>query len=125
MMSRYTLFGITIFLGFLFAVYYGWAVRPLTAANASPSLLREDYRADYVLMIAEVFQADQNIERAIAALGFLGVEGEPFNPYAFVSDALAFGTANGYSLVDLELLQGLATALLEFDAGFAGTPTTP
>lgn len=123
MMNRYTLFGITIFLGFIFAVYYGWAVRPLAAANAAPVLLREDYRADYVVMVAEAFQADQNTERAISALGFLGVEGEPYNPYAFVSDALAFGTENGYAVVDLELLQALATALLEFDAGFAGTPT--
>ena len=123
MMSRYALFGITIFLGFIFAVYYGWAVRPLAAANAAPVLLREDYRADYVVMVAEAFHADHNTERAIAALGFLGVEGEPYNPYAFVSDALTFGTENDYAVVDLELLQALAAALLEFDAGFAGTPT--
>ena len=123
MMNRYTLFGITIFLGFLAAVYYGWAMRPLAAANAAPVLLRVDFRTDYALMVAEAFQADHNTERAIAALGFLGVEAETYNPYAFVSEALAFGTENGYSVTDLELLQGLQTALLEFDAGFAGTST--
>jgi len=122
-MSRYTLFGVTIFFGFVIAVYYGWAVRPITAANAPPTLLREDYRADYVLMVAEAFQADHNTERAIGALGFLGTEGQKYDPYAFVSDALAFGTQNGYSVVDLELLQGLLAALLEFDASFAPTPT--
>lgn len=123
MMNRYILFGITILIGFVFAVYYGWAVRPITAANAEPSLLREDYRADYVLMAAEAYQADHNTERAIGALGFLGREGETYNPYAFVSDALAFGVENGYSVTDLDLLQELQAALLEFDASFAPTST--
>jgi hypothetical protein len=123
MMNRYTLFGITILIGFVFAVYYGWAVRPIPAANAQPALLREDYRADYVLMVAEAYQADHNAERAIGSLGFLGSEGETYNPYAFVSDAQAFGTNNGYSVADLELLQELQAALLEFDASFAPTAT--
>jgi len=123
MMNRYILFGITILLGLVFATYYGWAVRPITSTNAEPTLLREDYRADCVLMAAEAYQADHNTERAIGALGFLGSQGETYNPYAFVSDALAFGTSNHYSVSDLELLRELQAALLDFDASFAPTST--
>lgn len=122
-MNRYTLFGITILLGFLASVYYGWAVRPVTAHNAEPHLLRDDFRADYALMVAEAFLADGDEERAIAALGFLGEEGEPYNPYALISDAMLFGTENGFSPEDLALLQTLQQALLEYDPRFGATPT--
>lgn len=122
-MTRYTLFGITILLGFLLAVYYGWAVRPVSFDSATPAMLRQDFQADYVLMVAEAFQADNNVERSIAALAFLGVEGQSYNPYIFASDTLAFGTLNGYAVPDLERLQILQQALLEFDASFAPTPT--
>jgi hypothetical protein len=122
-MTRYTLFGLTILAGFVLAVYYGWAVRPVAMQDADPALLRADFRADYVLMVAEAFEADHNAERAIAALSFLSIEGEPYNPYLFASDALAFGTENDYSVPDLESLQAMQLALLKFDPNFAPTPT--
>ena len=122
-MTRYSLFGITILLGFILAVYYGWVVRPVSVNDASPALLRQDFRADYVLMLAEAYQADRNVERAVAAFAFLGSQGERYNPYVFASEALAFGTENGYSVADLELLQELQLALLEFNPTFAPTPT--
>lgn len=121
-MTRYTVFGITILIGFVFAVYYGWAARPVGLADASPAMLRADFRADYALMVAEAYQADQDAERAIAELSFLGSEGQAYNPYALISDALAFGSENGFSVSDLALLQNLQAALLEFDPGFASTP---
>lgn len=122
-MNRYTVFGITILIGFLASVYYGWAVRPVTARNAEPALLREDFRADYALMVAEAFQADKDEERAITSLAFLGEQGEAYNPYAFISDAMLFGSENGFSAEDLALLQTLQQALLDFDPRFGATPT--
>lgn len=122
-MNRYILFGITILLGFLATVYYGWALRPVTARDAAPALLRQDFRADYALMVAEAYQADEDEERAIAALAFLGVEGQPYNPYALIGDAMLFGTENGFSADDLGLLQTLQLALLEFDPRLGATPT--
>lgn len=122
-MNRYLLFGVTILLGFLVAVYYGWAVRPVGASNVAPALLREDFRADYSLMVAEAYAADKDVERAISSLAFLGEEGEPYNPHTFVSQAQTFGSENGYSIADLELLQNLELALVEFDPKFSATPT--
>ena len=122
-MNRYTVFGITILVGFLAAVYYGWAVRPVSVHDATPALLREDFRADYALMVAEAFMVDNDPERAISSLSFLAVEGEPYNPYEFVADALLFGTEEGYSLPDLAALQALEQGLREYDPSFSATPT--
>jgi hypothetical protein len=121
--NRYALFGATILIGFLAAVYYGWAVRPVSVRNADPKLLREDFRADYVLMVAEAYSADHEVERAIGTLGFLSPEKEEYNPLEFVSDAMAFGVDAGYAVSDLEKLQTLSAALKTFDPGFAATPT--
>jgi hypothetical protein len=122
-MNRYYLFGLTILAGLILALYYGWAVRPVRATNVEPDLLREDFRADYVLMIAEAYQADGDVERAVVSFSFLAEQGEPYNPVDFVAEAVEFGTEEGYSISDLALLQDLEQALLSFDPAFAATPT--
>jgi hypothetical protein len=122
-MNRYYAFGAAILLGFLAAVYYGWAVRPVNIRDADPNILREDFRADYVLMVAEAYTADHEIERAIGALGFLSKEQEGYNPLIFVTEAMSFGVDEGYSAADLELLQNLEAALKTFDPSFAASPT--
>lgn len=121
-MNRYISFGVSILVGLVLAVYFFWS-RPVSISDADPALLRQDFRSDYVLMVAEAFQTDNDEERAISSLGFLGVEGEPYNPLAFVSDTLLFGTENGYSIADLEMLQDLEQALLAYDPRFAPTAT--
>lgn len=122
-MNRYYAFGATILIGLLVAVYYGWVVRPVSVRNVDPTLLREDFRADYVLMVAEAYAADHEIERAIGALGFLSKEREEYNPLIFVNDAMEFGVDAGYSVADLKHLQTLEAGLKTFDPGFAATAT--
>lgn len=122
-MNRYALFGLTILAGLILALYYGWAVRPVHATNVDPDLLREDFRADYALMIAEAYQADSDVERSVVSFAFLAEEGQPYNPVDFVIEAIQFGTEEGYSISDLALLQDLEQALLSFDPAFAATPT--
>lgn len=119
---RYALFGLTILTGFVFAVYQGWTQRNLTAEDAAATMLRADFQADYVLMVAEAYSRDGEAQRAISQLGFLATEGEPYNPYGLTSDAIAFGEANGYSSHDLDLLLALQGGLLAFDPSFASTP---
>ncbi len=116
---RHILFGLTILTGFVFAVYQGWAQRPVSAQDAPPSMLRADFQSDYVLMVAEAYSADGDAQRAISQLGFLATEGEPYNPYGMASDALIFGEENGYSSRDLDLLLALQSGLLSFDPNFA------
>lgn len=121
--NRYALFGIAILLGLFAAVYYGWAVRLVSVRNADPRLLRADFRADYVLMVAEAYTSDHEVERAVGALGFLAKEKEEYNPLVFVNEAIEFSVDAGYSVEDLKLLQDLEAALRTFDPSFAATST--
>jgi hypothetical protein len=118
-MTRYILFAISIALGLTASLYYGWAVRPVRVDDSAPALLREDYRADYALMVAESFAADHIIERAVEHLEWLDEE----NPLRPVVSALEFAQDNGYSQQDLALLAALAQGLREYDPTLAATPT--
>ena len=62
-MSRWIKFFIVIALGLAAGLIYGWAISPVEYTNTTPDTLRADYRSDYVLMVAEVFHADQNVDR--------------------------------------------------------------
>lgn len=107
MSTRYILFGITILVGLIAGLYLGWEVRPVSAADAEPGLLREDFAADYTLMAAESYAADGNLERAIAHLEFLNAT----NPLLPVIAALEFGQEHGFAADDIALLAALASDL--------------
>jgi len=118
-MNRYIVFGVTILLGLVASLYYGWVARSVEVTDAAPALLRVDFKADYALMVAEGFTADNDIERAIGHLAFLDSE----NPRRPVVAAIEFGQDEGYSQGDLMLLATLAEALRDYDPGFTATPT--
>ena len=63
-MSRWILFFITIALGFGAGLYYGWRIDPVEYVDTEPDSLRADYQADYVLMVAEAYQGDGDLELA-------------------------------------------------------------
>jgi hypothetical protein len=117
--QRQILFVITILLGFVGSLYYGWVKAPVDISDAEPSLLRADFRADYALMVAEAYQADQDVDRAVASLAFLN----PENVLVPVEAALTFGQEHGFSPDDIASLAALAEALREYDPGLAATPT--
>ena len=119
MNNRYTLFGVTILLGLILSLYAVWVLIPAGATDASPALLRQDFKADYTLMVAEAFHADQDVERAMAALAFLDED----NPLAPVVAALEFGQNAGYSQQDIGYLAVLAEALPTYDPSLDATPT--
>lgn len=119
MSTRYILFGITILLGLAAGLYLGWEVRPVSAADAEPSLLREDFAADYTLMVAESYAADGILDRAIGHLEFLNAE----NPLLPVIAALEFGQQHGFAAGDLALLAALAGGLRAEMPSLDTTPT--
>lgn len=118
-MNRYIAFGITILLGLIASLYLAWGGEPNEVRDASPDLLRQDFRADFALMVAESFSADGDIDRAIEQLVFLDAE----NPLLPVNEAIEFGEEAGYSESDLALLEVLAANLRALDPSLAGTPT--
>ena len=86
---------------------YGWVINPVKFIDTTPASLRVDYRTDYVLMVAEAFHANQDLELAGRRLALFGVE----SPAAISLAALDSAQETGYSQPDIALLQELTRAL--------------
>jgi len=115
-MSRWIKFFIVIALGLAAGLIYGWAISPVEYTNTTPDTLRADYRSDYVLMVAEVFHADQNVDEAARRLGMLGSE----PPAKIASQALDYARQNNFPASDLALLQSLTAALQTWQPASGG-----
>lgn len=94
-------------LGVGLGLLYGWVIRPVEYIDTSPDSLRDDYRAEYVLMVAESFTGDSELELAKVRLAALG----PQPPLEMVIWAIDYGVNHGYPRADLDTLNALATAL--------------
>lgn len=107
-MSRWIKFLIAIGLGAAAGMYFGWVISPVEYVDAAPAALRVDYRADYVLMVAEVYAAEGDLNLAVQRLALLG----DLPPAQVVAEAIAFGIEkNNFVEPDLALLQQLAQDL--------------
>jgi hypothetical protein len=109
--SRWTKFMIAVAVGILGGLFYGWVVNPVEYADIAPSSLRVDYKTDYVLMVAEAYQADHNLGLAVRRLARLGSSA----PTDIVSNALNYALQHEYASQDLSLLQSLGEGLLTWD----------
>lgn len=85
---------------------YGWVLNPVKYVDTTPDTLRIDYKTDYVLMVAETYQTDKNLDIAIQRLAILG---EP--PAEITLQAILFAEQNGYTDNDLLLMRTLSGAL--------------
>lgn len=79
----------------------------MNAAGSPLSSLRQDYRSEYVLMAAEVFHKDQDVNAAAQRIASLGTQ----TPAEITARAAEFARTSGYSLNDLELMNALSEAL--------------
>ncbi len=115
-MSRWLYSVIALVIGLGLGLLYGWVINPVQFVDTTPASMRADYRADYVLMIAEAFHADQNTDLAIRRLAVFGSD----SPADIASQALQTGQNIGYSSNDISLLQELTRALQAYQPA----PTT-
>jgi hypothetical protein len=106
-MSRWLYSAIALIIGIGIGLFYGWVINPVQFVDTTPASMRADYRADYVLMIAEAYHADQNTDLAIRRLAVLGSN----SPANMAAQALQTGQSIGYSADDISLLQELTRAL--------------
>lgn len=104
---RLIFFVLAIVAGLAAGLFYGWQVNPVQFEGMSPDTLRGDYKADVVLMIAELYQADGDSGEALARLAFLGDQ----TPTSVVKEAVVFAEEHDYSAEDLALMRGLLAAL--------------
>ena len=94
-------------IGIALGLFYGWIVNPVKFVDTTPASLRADYRTDYVLMVAEAYHGDQNIELAVRRLAIFGSE----TPAVLAAEALQAGGQTKYSESDISLLQELTRGL--------------
>ncbi len=98
---------IGLVIGLAVGLIYGWVLRPVKYVDTSPDTLRQDFRADYVLMTAQAFGADEDLELARVRLAALG----PRPPLDRVVEAIEYAVAEDFSQRDLDTLNRLAVAL--------------
>jgi hypothetical protein len=94
-------------LGGFLALIYGWLIRPVEYVETTPDSLRIDFRTDYVLMVAESYSADQDLELAQFRLAALG----PLPPDEYATDAIDYALELSFSRSDLDHLNQLAISL--------------
>ena len=98
---------IAAILGVALGLIYGWVINPVQYTDITPDALRIDYRTDYVLMVAEAYQAEQDPALAAQRLAVLGSA----PPALIAGDAYNFAQQSSYPPDDLALIQELAVAL--------------
>ena len=106
-MSRILRFFLMIVLGIALGLIYGWVISPVKYVDTTPDTLRLDYKADYVLMVAESFQATGDLNQAVRSLAVLGEK----TPLTIVQEAIVAGQAAGYTPQDLEVMGRLLQQL--------------
>jgi len=98
---------IAAILGIALGLVYGWVIDPVQYTDITPDALRIDYQTDYVLMVSEAYQAEQEPALAAQRLAVLGSE----PPALIAAEAYNFAQQSIYPADDLALIQELAVAL--------------
>jgi hypothetical protein len=93
--------------GLMVGFAIGWWIWPVQYTNTAPDVLRQDYRDDYVVMIATAHEVEQDLEQALNRLKLLDPE-EPAAPVVELAERLVEA---GGSAEDITYLARLAWAL--------------
>lgn len=96
-----------LILGIVAGMLYGWVIRPVEYIDTTPSSLRADYRTEYVLMVAEAFSSDSDLDQALIRLASLGIQ----PPLDVVLQSIDYGIEHSFERSDLETLNQLANQL--------------
>jgi hypothetical protein len=105
-------------IGAIVGVIYGWVIDPVEYTDVTPGILREDYRADYVLMVAEAFHLEYDADAAARRLAVLGSE----PPAQTVSSTLEYARVHGFTPQEIALLQELLSAMQTFSPETGNAP---
>ncbi len=107
MKLRWLFILIALITGIAAGVAYGWIIDPVEFYDLTPDTLRADYRADYVLMVAEAYRAEQDAGLAARRLALFGAQ----SPSSIAADGLSFARSSGFGDSDIALMQELVTAM--------------
>jgi hypothetical protein len=107
MRSSLARFALGAAIGLAIGMIYGWIINPVEYVDTTPGSLRGDYRTDYILMVAEAYAGDGDLDLARVRLAALG----PEPPAEIVVRAIEFGVEHQFARLDLETLNLLAISL--------------
>lgn len=94
-------------MGLVLGFLIGWWILPVEYTNTPPSVLRRDYRDEYIVMVATAYEVEGDLDRACERLRALDPD-DPAAPVVELAERLA---ATGRDSEDLARLARLAQAL--------------
>jgi hypothetical protein len=98
---------LSLIAGIALGLTYGWVLDPVDYFDLTPDTLRADYKADYVLMVAEAYRADPDPALAARQLAVFGSG----SPSSIAAQGLDYARLNGFDDSDIALMQDLVTAM--------------
>jgi hypothetical protein len=101
---RYTPLFVGLLIGIAIGLLYGWVFQPNEPGETSPQSLQDSYRAEIVLMVAEIFAAEDDIELVRQRMTALGLDSYAND----IANALNYAKAHDFSDQDIDLLNDLA-----------------
>ena len=110
-------FIISVAIGLAVGLAYGWLVQPARYANTTPDTLRADYKADYALMVAEIYKKEGSVALAVQRLSQISTD----PPVRLVQQAILTGRQLDYSSRDMDMLARLAEVLQTWTPASTGS----
>ena len=98
--------GLSLVAGLGLGLYIGWVVSPVQYVDTDPASLRQDYKDEYILMIAAIYSQDGDLAAARARLAALGLD----DPRPAVTEAAQRFISAQRPEADLRRAVGLAAA---------------
>ena len=104
-LNRYIWFLLMIIIGAGIGLYYSWFIKPPDFVDAVFTNLRQDYKSDYILMVAEIYDMDHNRLEANHRIDAILDQNE--TKEWLVQNAVKNAEGLGYDPVDLRKMNQL------------------
>ncbi len=104
--NRFIWFLIMIIIGGGVGLYYSWYVKPADFVDAALYNMRPDYKTDYVLMVAEIYDQEHDRFQALVRLDKILAPSDPSRE-SVVEAAVENAQNLGYNPIDLQKMYRL------------------
>ncbi|MCK4741772.1 MAG: hypothetical protein KAS80_05775 [Anaerolineales bacterium] len=120
-MNRWSYFTLIIglLLGITAGLFYSWTINPVEYIDSSPDSLREDFKSDYITLIASAYAATGDADRARARLTWVQIT----DPASTLGRLAQSGLADGRPDAEVRALAQLAAMLGERPLPLIASPT--
>ena len=99
------LFGLV--LGIAIGLLYGWVIQPVEIIESTPDTLRDDFRTDLILMIAEAYEREADLDLALQRFERLKLT----PPVTVLEFAITYANDHNFKVIEIQRLNELLSAL--------------